>query len=201
MRYKILLPALPALLAAFPLLLASCDLLEDGSGLLNVAQVSFSEGSPAVDGQTVDYSGSLLSAPSLDKFHFKMVFHVKADNSKNAGKAAFGTDAVKPILNFRINSRSAAPIATPIPAFSVAGGAVADLEFPVSIPLTAIDKATVRKIVDGDPLPYFLGGTLQYQVLEGTALQGSGKAELDLTSGEISTRPSGSVADLLSGLL
>jgi hypothetical protein len=58
-----------------------------------------------------------------------------------------------------------------------------------------------RKIIDGDPIPYFLSGTLSYEVLQGTTLEGAGKTEVDLTSGEISTRPSGSVTTLLSGLL
>jgi hypothetical protein len=187
--------------AALPFLLGACALLESGTELLNVAKVEFSEGSPAVDGQTVTYSGSLLSTPSLDKFHFKMVFHVKADNSGNSGRAVFGSDAVKPVLNFRIQSRSGAPISTPIPAFTVESGAVSDLEFPIEIPLTLIDKATARKIIDGDPIPYFLSGTLSYEVLQGTTLEGAGKTEVDLTSGEISTRPSGSVTTLLSGLL
>lgn len=189
------------LASALPIFLGACALLESGSELLNVAKVEFSEGSPAVDGQTVTYSGSLLSTPSLDKFHFKMVFHVKADNSKNTGRAVFGSEAVKPVLNFRIQSRSGAPISTPIPAFSIEGGAVSDLEFPIEIPLALIDKATVRKIIDGDPIPYFLSGTLSYEVLQGTTLEGAGKTEIDLTSGEISTRPSGAVTTLLSGLL
>lgn len=181
--------------------LVACDLLDSGSGMLNVTRVSFSEGSPAVDGQNVTYSGGLTSVPSLDKFHMKMVFHVKADNSKNTGKAVFGSDAIKPILNFRINSKSATPISTPIPSFSVAGGAVTDLAFPIEVPLSVIDKASIRKIINGDPLPYFLSGTLQFELLEGADLKGAGQSELDLTSGEISTRPSGSVTGLLNGLL
>lgn len=183
------------------LFLGGCELLDSGSGLLNVFNVKFSEGSPSVDGQNVTYSGSILETPALEKFKFKMVFHVKADNSGNQESAAFGSDQVKPILNFRINSKSGAPIVTPIPAFSVAGGKVVDLAFPIEIPLTVIDKALARKIINGDPVPYFLSGTLKFELLEGTTLKGSGASELDLTSGEISTRPSGSVTSLLSGLL
>jgi hypothetical protein len=175
--------------------------MDSGSEMLNAASVKFSEGSPAVDGQTVAYSGSLLSTPSLDKFRFKMVFHVKADNSKNTGKAAFGSDALKPILNVYINSKGSEPISTPIPAFSIEGGAVQDLEFPIEIPLTLIDPAMARKIVNGDPIPYFLKASLQFDLLEGTALKGKGLSELDLASGEISTRPSSSVMEPLSKLL
>jgi hypothetical protein len=189
------------LAAALPFLLGACALLDSGSELLNVAKVEFSEGTPAVDGQTVTYTGGLLSTPSLDKFRFKMVFHVKADNSGNSGRAVFGSDAVKPVLNFRIQSKSGAPISAPIPAFSVEGGAVTDLEFPIEVPFTHIDKAVARKIIDGDPIPYFLSGTLAYEVFQGTSLEGAGKTEVDLASGEISTRPSGSVTTLLSDLL
>lgn len=180
--------------------LSACNLLEDGGALANVFKVKFSEGSPAVDGQNVAYTGSVLS-PSLEKFKFKMVFHVKADNSGNKEKAAFGTDAIKPVLNFRINSKSGTPIATPIPAFAIEGGAISDLAFPIEIPLTAIDKAMIRKIINGDPIPYFLSGTVKFDLLEGTAVRKSGTSELDLSSGEISTRPSGEVTALLSGLL
>lgn len=188
-------------LLATSLLLGACDPLGSGEELINVLSVKFSEGSPAVDGQTVAYSGSVLATPSLDKFKFKMVFHVKADNSGNDKQAAFGSDAVKPVLNFRINSKSAVPIATPIPAFSVEGGKIADLSFPIEIPLSVIDQAMARKIVNGDPVPYFLSGTVKFDLMEGTKVHKSGASELDLSSGEISTRPPGSVTTLLSGLL
>ncbi len=190
----------PLQLAA-SLFLGSCSLTDSPSELLNVLSVKFSEGTPAVDGQTVAYSGSVFDTPSLDKFRFKMVFHVKADNSMHTEKAAFGSDAVKPILNFRINSKSSAPISTPIPAFSVAGGTIGDLSFPIEIPIAVIDRATARKIVNGDAIPYFLSGTVKFDLLDGTSLKGSGASDLDLTSGEISTRPPSSVVTLLSGLL
>jgi hypothetical protein len=194
-------PAAIALACLSALLFPACNLKDADSGLLNAARVDFSAGSPAVDGQTVTYSGGLLTTPSLDKFQLRMVFHVKADNSRNSGKAVFGTDAVQPVLNFRILSKANAPVAAPIPSFSIAGGAVEDLEFPVAIPLALLDKSVVRRIVDGEPIPYFLSGALQFELLEGTVLKGTGKSELDLTSGEIATRPSGTVVDLLSGLL
>jgi hypothetical protein len=189
-----------ALLAA-SLFLGSCSLLDSADGLLNVFSVKFSEGSPAVDGQTVVYAGSVLESPSLDKFRFKMVFHVKADNSGNSFKAGFGTSLVKPVLNFRINAKSNSPISTTIEPFSVEAGQVGDLAFPIEIPITAIDRALARKIVNGDPIPYFLSGSVKFDLLEGTSIKGSGKSELDLTSGEISTRPPGSGTGLLTPLL
>jgi hypothetical protein len=186
-----------ALLPVFPI---ACDPLDAASGAINVASVKFSEGSPAVDGQTIAYSGSALS-PSLDKFKFRMTFHVKADNSGNSGKAAFGSDAVHPIVELHVNSRSALPVQTPIPSFSIEGGAVENLDFQIEVPLTALDKDTARKIVHGDAIPYFLTGTLKFDVLDGTTLKGASAAHLDLASGEIETRPSGEVTGLLSGLL
>lgn len=196
MRVHHLAWSLLALLPVFPI---ACDPLDAASGAINVASVKFSEGTPAVDGQTIAYAGGL--PPSLDKFKLKMSFHVKADNSGNSGKAAFGSDDVHPIVELHINSRSALPIQTPIPSFSIAGGAVEDLVFPIEIPLTALDKATARKISGGDPIPYFLTGKLKFDILEGTTLRGASVADLDLASGEIETRPSGSVAALLAGLL
>lgn len=198
------LPARPLALAVSCLsilLLSACNLKDTDTDLLNTARVDFSAGSPAVDGQNVTYSGGVLSTPSLDKFQLKMVFHVKADNSKNNGRAVFGSDALKPILNFRMVSKSSTPITTTIPSFSVAAGAVEDLEFPVEIPLVLIDKDVAGRIVDGEPIPYFLSGALQFELLEGSVPKGAGKSELDLTSGEIATRPSGTVVDLLSELL
>jgi hypothetical protein len=194
------LSILACLPACFLFCFFGCDKLDSAVELGNVASVKFSEGSPAVSGQNVAYSGSVLS-PSLDKFKFTMVFHVKADNSGNTGKAVFGSDALKPILGFHLNSKSSTPIQTTVPAFSVAAGAVENLDFPVEIPIALIDKATVRKIINGDPLPYFLTGTLKFDVLEGTALKGAGTSQVNLASGEIETRPSSSVTGLLTPLL
>lgn len=180
--------------------LGGCNLLDSANNAINVASVKFSEGSPAVDGQDIVATGSPLS-PSLDNFKLKMVFHVKADNSANSGKAAFGSDALQPILNLRINSRSSTPIAAPIPAFSVDGGAITTLDFPIEVPVSVIDNATLHRIVNGDPIPYFLGGTLKFDLLDGTTLKGTGSSTLDLAAGEISTRPSSSVQKAISALL
>jgi hypothetical protein len=180
-------------------LMASCDLGQTLNEAFNVFSVKFSEGSPAVDGQTITYSGAGLS---LSNFKFKMVFHVRADNSANSNKAAFGSSLVKPVLDFRINDKTRTdPISTTIEPFSVAGGQVSTLDFPIEIPITLIDRATVRSIINGDPIPYFLSGTVKFDLLDGTTIKGSGNSALDLSSGSIPTRPSGSVTSLLSNLL
>lgn len=185
----------------FMFLMGACSLVDTTGQSLNILSVKFSEGSPAVDGQTVSYSGSLLDVPSLDKFHFKMIFHVKADNSKNSGRAAFGNDAVKPVVQFRLNSKGSLPISTTVPAFAIAGGSVEDLTFPVEIPVSVIDPTLMKKIINGDPIPYFLSGTLAFNLFDGATILGAGKSDLDLASGEIATRPSGTVTSALSGLL
>jgi hypothetical protein len=185
---------------ALPLALAGCS-LTDATNAINILSVKFSEGSPAVTGQTVTYSGGLTDAPTLDKFRFKMTFHVKADNSANDYKAGFGSSALKPILSFRINSKSATPVTTTIEPFTVEAKTISSLDFPIEIPIASLDKAMVKKIINGDPIPYFLSGTIKFDLLDGTTNKGSGTSDLDLASGEISTRPSGSVTALLSGLL
>ncbi|MDB5051436.1 MAG: hypothetical protein JWO30_4507 [Fibrobacteres bacterium] len=195
-RFVVLL----ALAASALGVLSGCS-LTDAAGALNVFSVKFSEGSPAVDGQTVTYSGSVLGTPSLDKFSFKMVFHVKADNSGNDTKAAFGSANLKPILNFRIASKSNLPVSTTLEPFTVEAKSIASLDFPIEIPVSALDRAMVRKIIAGDPIPYFLSGTLKFDLFDAGKSKGAGTSELDLASGEISTRPSGSVTTLLSGLL
>lgn len=189
-----------SLFAGLPILLGGCNLVDSANNAINVASVKFSEGSPAVDGQNIVVSGSALP-PGLDNFKLKMVFHVKADNSANSGKAEFGSDAIQPILNLRVNSKSSAPISAPIPAFSVDAGATTTLDFPIEVPVSSIDRATLRKIVNGEPIPYFLSGTLKFDLLDGTTLKGTGSSTLDLASGEISTRPSSSVQKAISALL
>lgn len=189
-----------SLLAGLPFVLGGCNLADSANNALNVASVKFSEDSPAVDGQDIVVSGNAFP-PGLDNFKLKMVFHVKADNTANSGKAEFGSDAIQPVLNLRINSRTSSPISAPIPAFSVSPGDITTLDFPIEVPVSSIDRATLRKIANGDPIPYFLSGTLKFDLLDGTTLKGTGSSSLDLASGEISTRPSSAVQKALSALL
>jgi hypothetical protein len=189
-----------SLLAGLPILLGGCNLADSANNALNVASVKFSEGSPAVDGQDIVVSGNVFP-PGLGNFKLKMVFHVKADNSANGGKAEFGSDAIQPILKLHVNSRSSAPIEAPIPAFSVDAGAVTTLDFPIEVPVSSIDTPTLRRIVNGEPIPYFLSGSLKFNLLDGSTLKGTGTSNLDLASGEISTRPSSAVQKAISDFL
>jgi len=189
-----------SLLAGMPLWLGGCNLADSANNAINVASVKFSEDSPAVDGQDMVVSGNSLP-PGLGNFKLKMVFHVKADNTANSGKAEFGSDAIQPILKLHVNSRSSASIDAPIPAFSVPPGDIVTLDFPIEVPVSSIDKGTLRKIVNGEPIPYFLSGTLKFNLMDDTVLKGTGSSTLELASGEIATRPSSSVQKAISALL
>lgn len=187
-------------------LLASCDLGESIQEVLNVASVSFSSANPAYDGPRIGgpnwaVSALALATPTdwggktksqvMGEYYLDLKFKVKADNSKNTQKASFG-QTVKPLLRLRMNDQNAASyIESEMAPFSVDGGKVGALEFPVRIPLTQIDRTTLGKILDGDDIPYFLSGTLNFNLLEGTTIKGSGKSEIDLATGAIPTRPEG----------
>lgn len=180
-------------------MLSSCDLFDSVSAALNVFGVSFSEDTPAVDGYKVTYSGGVI--PHLSDFALGMTFHVKADNTQNANRAAFGSDAVKPVLNFYINSKSNPPISTSVDAFSVEGGQVGHLNFPLSIPFSLISTDLAKKIVNCDSIPYYLSGTVTFNLMSGSTVAGSGTANIDLTSGKLSTCPSGSMFSALASLV
>lgn len=187
-------------------LLASCDLGESIQEVLNVASVSFSSADPAYDGPRIagpnwavsalalaapTYLGGKTKSQIMGEYYLDLKFKVKADNSKNTQKASFG-QTVRPLLRLRMNDQNAASyIESEMAPFSVDGGQVGALEFPVRIPLTQIDRTTLGKILDGDDIPYFLSGTLNFNLLEGTTIKGSGKSEIDLATGAIPTRPEG----------
>jgi hypothetical protein len=183
-------------LLVFPLVLDSCDSL---SQALNVVNVKFTPADPVYTGPDINYNPpSTLSVPHLSYFNLVMTFHVNADNSQNSQPAAFGSPQVPISLNFYVQSKSTTPITVPIPSFSVAGGADTTLDFPVSIRLSDIANQTVlQEIVAGDSIPYFLTGTIGFSI-PGV---GSGNSTVDLATGGIPTRPSGSVLTLLSGLI
>lgn len=192
-------------------ILASCDLGESIQEVLNVASVSFSSADPAYDGPRIGgpswaVSALALATPTrlggktkeqvLGDYYLDLTFKVKADNSKNSQKASFG-QTVRPVLKLRMNSKDDAnPVESTMEPFSVEAGKVGALEFPVRIPITKIDRTTLGKILDGDDIPYFLSGTLNFNLLEGTTIKGSGKSEIDLATGAIPTRSKDGDLDL-----
>lgn len=185
-------------------MLASCDLGESLKEAFAVSSVDFSSADSAYSGPTVGGPSLAESAYALSfggktrtevlgTYSLKLVFKVNADNSKNKQKASFG-QTVRPVLRLRMNSKDdASPIESTMEPFSVDAGKVGALEFPVSIPLTKIDRTTLKKILNGDDIPYFLSGTLNFDLMDGLELKGSGKSEVDLATGAIPTRPSGNL--------
>ncbi|HQF53954.1 MAG TPA: hypothetical protein PK208_02420 [Fibrobacteria bacterium] len=194
-------------------ILASCDLGESIQEVFNVASVSFSSADPAYDGPRIGgpswgVTGAAILAQKMGlpdgkttdqimgEYYLDLTFKVNADNSKNTQKASFG-QTVRPLLRLRMNDKNATSyVESEMAPFSVEGGQVGALEFPVRIPLTQIDRTTLGKILDGDDIPYFLSGTLNFNLLEGTTIKGSGKSEIDLATGAIPTRSKDGDLDL-----
>lgn len=202
--------------------LSSCNLFDSVSEAFNVASVDFSSADPAYTGPTIDgpnvaqaaldYSSYKLSSgltgksfnQILGSYYLTLTFHVKADNSKNSGRASFG-QTVHPILNFRMNSKNAAPITSTMDPFSVEPGQIGSLDFPVRISILSIyndQPETVRAIFRGDSIPYFLSGTLKFDLLDisNNSNKGSSTAEVDLATGAIPTRPANGTASELAAL-
>jgi len=208
------------LLAASALLLGGCNVLDSIQETLNVLDVKFSSDDPAYSGPTISGPDVVTAAAQLAlpvslggktksqilaEYSMVVTFRVVGDNSGNKGKASFGQH-VQPTLNLYINTKSNAPIQATIAPFSIDSGAIGHLEFPVSIPLNQIQSvaggAVLDSILVGSKIPYYLTGSLDFDLLQGVDIQGTGKAEVDLATGAIPTRPSGSLnlTDLLQFL-
>lgn len=195
-------------------LLGSCDLGQTVNEMFSVFSVSFSSAGtdePTIGGPSwvtaaaqwalPNYLGGLSAKEVLGQYHLDLTFHVRADNTKNSQKAAFG-QTVQPVLNLYLNSETSQPISSTMKPFSVEGGQVDSLDFPVSIPLTEIDGAILNKILSGDEIPYFLKGTLNFDLMEGLSIRGSGTSEVELATGGIPTRPTGDLDfSAMKGLL
>ena len=209
MRHRI---RLLATLAAFPLLFGGC-ILDDWDQTANLFKVSFHSADPAFTGPTISgpspvelalklalptYAGGITKEQALGQYSLVVTFHVVGDNRGNSGRASFAKD-LQPQLNFYINSKSNAPLTATIDSFSIDSGEVKTLDFPVSIPLTSIDQTILKQIVNGDDIPYYLTGSLNFHLMQGLTLKGDGFAEVDLATGAIPTRPSGSWS--LAGIL
>ena len=200
-------------LLALPLVLGGCSITDSINNTLAAASVKFSSADPAYTGPTI--SGPSLAQAAIDyavhdanyvlgEFNLILTFHVKADNTGNSHKASFG-QTVKPVLNFYANSKSNQPFKSTMDPFSVEAGQVGSLDFPVSIPLTAIDRTILTQILNGQSIPYFLTGSIEFDLVDATGglfTRNAGSAEIDLATGSIPTRPSGNfnLTDLLKYL-
>lgn len=209
-------------LLALPLVLAGCNLSET----MNIFKLGFSSNGydgPTINGPSLARVGVMLMPKGgsvlgikveggdgltptqiLDSFKLGITFKVKADNSGNSERAAFGTDLVKPKLQFHLMDKSSAPIDVEFKPFSVDGGKVMDLTFPIELPLTTITSPAMRKkLLNGDAVPYFLTGVLAFDLksLDGVS-KGVDQVSLDLATDSIPTRPKdGSAAELGSALV
>lgn len=203
-------------LLVLPVVLGACSmdsLLSSAKDTLAMASVKFSSADPAYDGPTISGPTTAQAAADyiihdanyvLGEYNLVLTFHVKADNSGNSHKASFG-QTVKPVLNFYINSKSSDPFKSTMQPFSVEGGQVGHLDFPVSMPLTAINRTILRQIVNGDSIPYFLTGSIAFDFVDATGgllTSNAGSAEIDLATGKIPTRSAGglNLSDILKYL-
>ncbi len=189
-------------------LFGSCSLFDSATEALNLLHVNFSSDDPAYSGPTVGgpswvtaaaqlalpsgWPGSLTKEQVLGEYYLELTFRVRADNSQNSQRAAF-PKAITPALNIYINSKSNTPVKWTMDTFSIEGGQVKPMFFPVHIPLDLIDRTVLRQILNGDKIPYFLTASLDFNLMEGLTIKGTGVAEVDLASGAIPTRPSGDI--------
>lgn len=191
-------------LLALPLLLGSCSLTDSIDDVLAVANVKFSSADPAYTGPTLSGPDPVTAAAELlftsktkfdvlGEYSLVLTFHVKANNSGNSHKASFG-QTVKPVLSFYINSLSNQPIQSTMAPFSVEANQVGSLDFPVSVPLTSINTTILKQILNGDSIPYYLRGSITFDLLDATGgifTANAGTSQIDLATGAIPTRPSG----------
>jgi hypothetical protein len=201
-------------LSVLPLVLGACSITDSINDTIAVASVKFSSDDPA-------YTGPTISGPStaqavidyalhdasyvLGEYNLVLTFHVKADNRGNSHKASFG-QTVKPDLNFYISSKSPSNlIKSTMDPFSVEAGQVGSLDFPVKVPLTAVNRTILKQIAAGDSIPYFLTGSITFDFLDATGgllTSNAGSAEIDLATGKIPTRPASglNLSDILKYL-
>lgn len=200
-------PLLLATLAATALV--ACD-MSGVTDVLNVFKLKFASAGfdgPTINGPTllevadmllpktniggISLGGQGLSKTEvLGKYNLSMNFKVNADNSGNAERAQFGSSALKPVLLFRLNSETAQPCSVSVEPFSVSGGKVDSLKFPITIPLTAITSDIATKVLAGDSIPYFLSGIVKFNLMTPAGeIKSSDNAELHIVSDKVSTRP------------
>jgi len=190
-------------LVAAPLFLGSCSLLDSLSETANIFSVKFSSGVPAYIGPTI--SGPSITQAGIDylihdanyvlgEYSLVITFRVVGDNRGNKGTASFGQH-VQPQLNLYVDTKANRPFKANIAPFSIDSGAVDTLQFPISVPLTTVrdmGPGVIDKILNGQSIPYYLTGQLNFQIVQGLTLMGDGSTEVDLATGSIPTRPSGS---------
>jgi len=201
----------------FPLVLSSCDALNSAQQQLNIVNVKFSSATPASSGPALggpdvataiaQYAlpvsfGGLTASQILAEYYLTDTFYVQGDNTGNKDTARFGTQAIQPVLLFRINDPNATPDSVTIAPFVVPGGQIANLKFAVQVPLTSVNSSIIHKVIAGTPIPFYLSGTVKFDLVTPLgSVEGTSQTEIQLASGNIPTRPgSTDITSLLTAL-
>jgi hypothetical protein len=199
-----------AVLAGFVFM--GCSLTDSLEQTANIAKVKFSGvgWSAQVKSESVMTMAFDMGAHGsryvLDHDVFlRMSYKVRADNSGNAGKAAFGSEAVKPVLNLYIQDVAKNPIQVTVEPFEIDSGAVDTVAFDFDIPFGTIYNNSpdlISTILKGADIPYRLTASLKFQVTApGGVVLGASTSELELVNSGIPTRPSDGVVTAILGYL
>ena len=139
-----------------------------------------------------DLSSILGTATQLlNQTNLNLTFNLKADNTKNKDRANFPFASA---LNLYVRdvAASSSPTTTgSISPFAISGGRDTSLAIPVTIPFSLITGNPLNDIIDGKAIPYRIAGRLAFALQSplGDTL-GKDTASMDLTSGNVPTRPS-----------
>lgn len=124
------------------------------------------------------------------EFGVDLAYGLGADNTGNSDKASLpGTAA----LNLFLQSKQNTPLEAALDPFEVAGGSKDTIKCNFPVRLSNIPEASVyNSILKGDDIPYFLQGTVGYELRSPTGdVLNRQKATMDIATKSISTRPSG----------
>lgn len=127
------------------------------------------------------------------KFGVNLAYGLGADNTGNSDKAALpGTAA----LDLFMLNKSNTPLSALLDPFVVEGGKkdTIDCNFPITLDKIP-ESSVVDSVIKGKDIPYFLQGTVGYDLKSPTGnVLSSHKSTMDIATKKISTRPSGSDA-------
>jgi len=178
------------------------DIADSLSAAFAVSKVDFSSASPnAVTSPrlTTSWSPTCLCTPGWKDVNLEITFNVRADNSKNTSRAAFGSDAIKPSLNFYVGDTVSNPISVTVKPFSIPGGTDTTIQFPITIPLSTVYSNSpniVKQIANSTPIPYRLSASLAFVLETGAGTITGPTCDLNLVTGGIPTDLSGASAVL-----
>ena len=197
-----------AILAGF--LVAGCSLTDSLEETANIAKVDFSGAGWTGKVKYASVTSMLMDATVHDSRYvldhdlfLEMTYNVRADNSKNSGTAAFGSEIVKPVLNLYIEDTTKNPIQVSVKPFTIPGGTIDTVNFDFDIPFGTIydnSPSLITTILKGSDIPYKLTASLTFQVtLPDGSVLGTSTSELHLVASGIPTRPSGDVVTAILG--